>query len=284
MLINFTDRFLALPFANQPTRLALLVHMILRADECGIVRQTVDELVVCTGIPHPTIKASIEQFQEHKLIIATEPIQFPDNTPYWKHQVKIPRKPRSTASGQTTSTHVHSTVILDGATPAVHGASATTVPDASPSGTPLPQREAAFKARFAIELERWKERKPDWVFPKEEQEAFCEYWTTPTKNNTKLYFEDQKVFDIQRRMTTWMTGKQARYRREAARQQATLPADTREQTMLDNIQYIDQQRAEYERSKASIPPGYTPLTWYQELKRRAANGDQAAINELHLQQ
>lgn len=33
---------------------------------------------------------------------------------------------------------------------------------------------------------------------------FCDYWTEYSANGKKMRFEMQKVFDIQRRMATWM--------------------------------------------------------------------------------
>lgn len=44
-----------------------------------------------------------------------------------------------------------------------------------------------------------------------------------------------------------------------------------------NMARLEQERAEV---KASIPEGYNSLTWYQELKKRAATGDKAAAEEL----
>lgn len=49
-----------------------------------------------------------------------------------------------------------------------------------------------------------------------------------------------------------------------------------EQATENNIKR-EQERAE---TAAAIPEGYTSLTWYQELKKRAANGDAKAAAEL----
>lgn len=44
-----------------------------------------------------------------------------------------------------------------------------------------------------------------------------------------------------------------------------------------NVARIDRERAEV---KAAIPEGYTSLSWYNELKKRAQNGDPKALEEL----
>lgn len=54
-------------------------------------------------------------------------------------------------------------------------------------------------------------------------------------------------------------------------------AKTQAETMQENNLKRDQERAEV---KASIPEGYTSLTWYRELKKRAAAGDAQAAAEL----
>lgn len=50
----------------------------------------------------------------------------------------------------------------------------------------------------------------------------------------------------------------------------------------EEIRQAENQRRDQERAeiKATIPEGYTSLTWYQELKKRAANGDIQAKAEL----
>lgn len=47
-----------------------------------------------------------------------------------------------------------------------------------------------------------------------------------------------------------------------------------------NVERIDRERAEM---KAAIPEGYTSISWYQELKRRAEAGDKNALAELKKQ-
>jgi phage replication O-like protein O len=43
---------------------------------------------------------------------------------------------------------------------------------------------------------------------KEDLEAFIEYWTESGENQKKLRFETEKVFDISRRLRTWMRNKE----------------------------------------------------------------------------
>lgn len=45
-----------------------------------------------------------------------------------------------------------------------------------------------------------------------------------------------------------------------------------------NVARIDKEMAEI---KAAIPKGYTSLSWYNELKARAKNGDPKALEELN---
>ena len=40
-------------------------------------------------------------------------------------------------------------------------------------------------------------------FSSEMIDRFCDYWTEPNKSNTKMKFELQKTFDIERRLKTW---------------------------------------------------------------------------------
>lgn len=54
-------------------------------------------------------------------------------------------------------------------------------------------------------------------------------------------------------------------------------AKAQEETRQENNIKRDQERAEV---KAAIPEGYTSLTWYRELKKRAASGDAQAAAEL----
>lgn len=54
-------------------------------------------------------------------------------------------------------------------------------------------------------------------------------------------------------------------------------AKAQAEMMQENNKRIEQERAEV---KAAIPDGYNSLTWYKELKKRAAAGDQAAAAEL----
>ena len=41
--------------------------------------------------------------------------------------------------------------------------------------------------------------------------AFCNYWTESGENSTKLRFEMQKVFDIQRRLVTWQNNNKNKF-------------------------------------------------------------------------
>ena len=53
--------------------------------------------------------------------------------------------------------------------------------------------------------------------------------------------------------------------------------------ILDRIEK-EKQRKEREERSFTPPPGYSSLSWYQELKRRAANGDQEAVEMLNFKQ
>lgn len=59
--------------------------------------------------------------------------------------------------------------------------------------------------------------------------------------------------------------------------QATLAKNQAEER-AQNVARIDKERAEI---KAAIPEGYTSLSWYNELKARAKNGDPKALEELN---
>lgn len=285
MNCRFTKHTLALPFASQPTRLAIFVHMLLRADECGIVRQTLSELSVCSGIPHPTVQAAISQFNELALISCEDGvIQFIEPSIYWERPTEPTPKKRTRKKERPP---VPSGSAAGSTAPLPSGSSAGSqapVPDASASAPPtIEQREAAFKARFATELERWLAADPNRIFPEEEQAAFIDYWTAHNEQDRKMWFEQQTKFYWQQRFNTWMRNKQDRYRRAAEIQKhKQAEKDAREQTMLDNVRRLDEQRAAYQKSLQSIPEGYTPYTWYQELKRRADLGDAEAIKELQI--
>lgn len=54
-------------------------------------------------------------------------------------------------------------------------------------------------------------------------------------------------------------------------------AKCQEQQRAENNARLEQERAEV---RAAIPEGYTSLSWYKELKRRAEQGDAAAAAEL----
>jgi phage replication O-like protein O len=45
-------------------------------------------------------------------------------------------------------------------------------------------------------------------YPKEELSAFIEYWTESGENQKKMRYEMEKVFDIDRRLKTWMRNKE----------------------------------------------------------------------------
>lgn len=67
-------------------------------------------------------------------------------------------------------------------------------------------------------------------------------------------------------------------RSRGSRGGSTTAARAQAEIMQANNKRIEQERAEV---KAAIPEGYTSLTWYRELQKRAAAGDQAATSELN---
>lgn len=68
-------------------------------------------------------------------------------------------------------------------------------------------------------------------------------------------------------------------RNRGSRGGQTTAAKNQEQDRKETMVRLEQERAEM---KATIPEGYNPLTWYQELKKRAAAGDAKAAQELKL--
>lgn len=66
-------------------------------------------------------------------------------------------------------------------------------------------------------------------------------------------------------------------RNRSSRGGMSTQAKAQQEMRAQNMAKAEQERAEV---KAAIPEGYTSLTWYQELKKRAAAGDQAAAAEL----
>lgn len=66
-------------------------------------------------------------------------------------------------------------------------------------------------------------------------------------------------------------------RNRSSRGGQSTAAKAQAEMMQENNKRIEQERAEV---KAAIPEGYNSLTWYKELKKRAATGDKAAAAEL----
>lgn len=66
-------------------------------------------------------------------------------------------------------------------------------------------------------------------------------------------------------------------RNRSSRGGQSTAAKAQEEIRLQNTARLEQERAE---TKAAIPEGYTSLTWYRELKKRAADGDAQAAAEL----
>lgn len=52
--------------------------------------------------------------------------------------------------------------------------------------------------KFRLQSQNFKNQ-----FSSEMIDCFCDYWTEPNKSNTKMKFELQKTFDIERRLKTW---------------------------------------------------------------------------------
>lgn len=57
----------------------------------------------------------------------------------------------------------------------------------------------------------------------------------------------------------------------------TTQAKNQAEERAQNVARLERERAEV---KAAIPEGYTSLSWYNELKKRAQNGDPKALEEL----
>lgn len=70
-------------------------------------------------------------------------------------------------------------------------------------------------------------------------------------------------------------------RNRGSRGGQTTAAKALAETCAQNNIRLEKERAEV---KASIPDGYNSLTWYQELKKRAAAGDKKAMAELNKMQ
>jgi hypothetical protein len=70
----------------------------------------------------------------------------------------------------------------------------STVPEASPSGNPITTRAE----RFFSQVLSFSGQYPDTLL-----HDFYEYWSEPNPSHTKMRFEQQKTWDLPRRIARW---------------------------------------------------------------------------------
>jgi len=242
-----SDHLLAMPVTTNLTHMAVYMLLLLLADPSGEVTESRSAIAERMNTPVVIIDAAIRSLVQQKLLVTEGAVIRILANKSWKlSQQKAPVAKR-----------VISKVV------------------SVPSKLSVSDRIEAFVRNAREEFSSWRNRHKDAVLPESEEDAFISYWTEHNEGGSTFRREREKVWQWQRRITTWFNNYKGRVTRTAGSSQVGSDKDGLRQ-LNEKMHKAEQERIEQARRAEWLQreKNRGGLSEYHRELRMAADGDE----------